>query len=306
MNIKIGIAYHRKCDSYPGNPYFPIQVGSYFNTDDLEIQKDSVGDNISDQNPYCSEMSASYWLWKNVKADFKGLFHYRRFMSFRRSSMIGRLSRCMLYYLSKFLSPIVVGSRYTYMDFPVIHISPDDVAATLKQFSDDLYSDIKKCDTDCYVLGYIKYSTYCNSTRIKESIGFWHSEYATKMIQECFPDFYPFYEKSMASNKLCSCNMIIAKSVIYDQYCATIFPILERYHQYMNRGIPSGTINNAMKRDSGYLAEILTDAYVYKLKSSGYKIKHLGEVIVNVQTSSESQETYTVLQKIKKIVFRRR
>ena len=306
VNIKIGIAYHRKSDTYPNSPYLPIQVGGKYADYDLGIQKDSTGDNISAQNPYCSEMSASYWLWKNVKADYKGLFHYRRFMTFRRSNLFGRLSRCMLYYLSKLLSPIVIGSRYTYMDFSVIHISPEAVDATLNQFSKDLFADINKNDIDCYVLGYIRYSTYRNSTRVKESIGFWHSEYATKMIREYFPDFYPFYEKSLAANKLCSCNMIIAKSNIYDEYCATIFPILERYQQYMNYGFPSGTINNAMKRDSGYLAEILTDAYIHKLKSLRYKVKHLGEVVVDVQTTTDSQPEDTVLNKIKTIVFGRR
>lgn len=58
-------------------PYIPIQVGAVYNKD-LGIQKDSDGDNISVDNPYCSEMSAMYWIWKNVDADYKGLFHYKR------------------------------------------------------------------------------------------------------------------------------------------------------------------------------------------------------------------------------------
>ncbi len=305
MNVKIGIAYHRRSEFYPKSPYIPIQVGGIYSTEDLGIQKDSDGDNISEMNPYCSEMSASYWLWKNVKSDYKGLFHYRRFMSFQKEKIVTRLSRCLLYYLSRFASSIIIGSRYTYMDYPVTYISADDVEETLEQFSNDLYQDIHNNDTDCYVLGYIKYSTYRNINRIKESIGFWHSEYAEKMIKENYPEFYRFYMKSMCSNKLCSCNMIIAKTKIFDEYCSIIFPILERYHQYMNQGISDGIINNAMKRDSGYLAEILTDAYIYKLKEEGYKIKHLGETIVNVQTTPESQQTDTVINKINKLIFRK-
>lgn len=39
---------------------------------------DDIGTNISAKNPLYSELSATYWIWKNVPCDWKGIAHYRR------------------------------------------------------------------------------------------------------------------------------------------------------------------------------------------------------------------------------------
>lgn len=39
---------------------------------------DCVGDNISEKNRMYSELTATYWLWKNSDHAYKGIYHYRR------------------------------------------------------------------------------------------------------------------------------------------------------------------------------------------------------------------------------------
>jgi len=49
-----------------------------------EILRDDVGDTIADRNPDFSEMTAIYWVWKNITdLDAVGFCHYRRYFDFR-------------------------------------------------------------------------------------------------------------------------------------------------------------------------------------------------------------------------------
>lgn len=64
----------------PSDPiYLPLQVGRALH-EDYGYLGDNTGDNISDKNPYYSELTGLYWIWKNyTDADYLGLCHYRRY-----------------------------------------------------------------------------------------------------------------------------------------------------------------------------------------------------------------------------------
>ena len=64
----------------PQDPiYRPLHVGRALK-EDLGYQGDNTGDNISALNPYYSELTGLYWVWKNVRdAEYVGLCHYRRY-----------------------------------------------------------------------------------------------------------------------------------------------------------------------------------------------------------------------------------
>lgn len=86
MDIKILIATHRKYHMPMDDIYLPVRVGSALNEDDFGYQRDDEGDNISNHNPYLAELTALYWGWKNLNADFIGLAHYRRHFSCHKSN----------------------------------------------------------------------------------------------------------------------------------------------------------------------------------------------------------------------------
>ena len=77
MDIKIIVATHKKYWMPSDDIYLPVHVGKKGKTD-LGYQGDDTGDNISDKNTNYCELTGLYWAWKNLKADYKGLAHYRR------------------------------------------------------------------------------------------------------------------------------------------------------------------------------------------------------------------------------------
>ncbi len=90
MNIVVLVATHKKY-RMPEDPlYLPVQVGAEIAIDskgkkkELGYQKDNTGDNISSKNSEFSELTAIYWGWKNLDADYIGLVHYRRYFSVRK------------------------------------------------------------------------------------------------------------------------------------------------------------------------------------------------------------------------------
>nr|WP_278531546.1 DUF4422 domain-containing protein [Enterococcus asini] len=61
--------------------YVPTLVGP--NKDSLKFNtyfRDDLGDNIAEKNPNFCELTALYWAWKNLEADYVGLVHYRRLL----------------------------------------------------------------------------------------------------------------------------------------------------------------------------------------------------------------------------------
>ncbi len=82
MDIKIIVATHKEYWMPAEEMYFPIQAGADLHPDiDLGYHKDNTGDNISIKNPNYCELTALYWAWKNLSADYLGLAHYRRHFS---------------------------------------------------------------------------------------------------------------------------------------------------------------------------------------------------------------------------------
>ena len=78
--IKILVATHKKYHMPMDDIYLPVQVGKALHPElTLEgYQPDDDGENISGKNPFFCELTALFWGWKNVDADYIGLAHYRR------------------------------------------------------------------------------------------------------------------------------------------------------------------------------------------------------------------------------------
>ncbi len=73
----------------PKDPMFvPLQVGRAIGKN-LGYIGDDTGDSISRWNPYFSELTGMYWVWKNFRMEGNvGLCHYRRFLIHENGKVI--------------------------------------------------------------------------------------------------------------------------------------------------------------------------------------------------------------------------
>lgn len=55
-----------------------IQAGAALTEQSIADIKDHVGENISHKNRSYCELTAIYWLWKNIRTEYMGVCHYRR------------------------------------------------------------------------------------------------------------------------------------------------------------------------------------------------------------------------------------
>ncbi|BDF71430.1 hypothetical protein CE91St41_13430 [Oscillospiraceae bacterium] len=84
-DIKIFVSHRIDINSeLIDNPlYVPVRCGAVFDKENpMGIAGDDTGDNISDRRMSFCEFTVQYWAWKNVEADYYGLCHYRRYLSF--------------------------------------------------------------------------------------------------------------------------------------------------------------------------------------------------------------------------------
>ena len=91
MKTVILVAAHKKCVTPDDPMYMLIHAGSALSNAVIEnAVSDSTGDNISEKNRKYCELTAVYWAWKNLKADYIGLCHYRRYFCNRRKKPLSQ------------------------------------------------------------------------------------------------------------------------------------------------------------------------------------------------------------------------
>lgn len=73
-DIKIFVACHKPSYVADNVYLYPIQVGAALAKTRLDMLHDDEGENISGKNKSYCELTAQYWAWKNIEADYYGFF----------------------------------------------------------------------------------------------------------------------------------------------------------------------------------------------------------------------------------------
>lgn len=246
--IEILVVSHKKSFVPANNLLKPIQVGSALAAR-LEgmAYYDNQEDNISAKNRSYCELTAVYWAWKNLDADYYGLFHYRRYLSFSdtqaKDSLAGK----------------------AYQDIPSALSEIDLDEQKMRSLIEEYDLIIPRKDEAQTMQGKSIYEQYRHDHNIQDL------EYCIEYISKKYPHIAPFSD-AVHSTRAYFCNMFIMKKEVFKDYCEFMFNVLESFEE--NNDI-SG-YNVQQYRVTGYLAERLTNIYIQYLQSLGtLKIKEL-------------------------------
>lgn len=188
MDIRILVAAHKPYWMPDDDVYLPIQVGAA-GKESLGWQRDDEGDNISEKNPNYCELTALYWAWKNLDADYIGLCHYRRYFS--RRSHTGNTEK---------------------KKSSILHRA--DYETLLKKF------DIILPQKRNYYIETVR-SQYEHAHHKDDLVQ------TEKLIQEMYPEYKQAFECIMARRRLYIANMFVMKKKDLHAYCSWLFPLLE-------------------------------------------------------------------------------
>ncbi|WP_182995285.1 DUF4422 domain-containing protein [Pelobium manganitolerans] len=79
---KIFVMYYKAGTILPlEDMYLPLFCGTLPIKDTLGFLKDDTGENISSKNEFYSELTGTFWVWKNTNLPFTGVCHYRRYFT---------------------------------------------------------------------------------------------------------------------------------------------------------------------------------------------------------------------------------
>ncbi len=282
MDIKIAIAYHKPSVILDCKHFLPIHAGKALSTYDLRIQGDDEGDSISEKNPWYCELTALYWLWKNTTADYKGLMHYRRIFVQKRSFVLYRALLRVKYKVRQFSSlwskynSVGVKKQYGCDDTDVFRGYSDKLSAQLESLLSDGTNIIAPHPGRFYMS---VRRTLCNE------VGGYNLDMLEEIVKSDYPKFYPYYQKAMNGTWFYNCNMSIMDNDTFGTYCEMLFDILRKHEEAtVSKGyLLDVSKEKAYSRISGYLAEMLTNAFIQYSKALGKKVKVMPVIYLNIK-----------------------
>ena len=224
--------------------YKPLQCGKTLYKDNgskefLPELGDDTGENISKLNELYSELTGTYWIWKNVKNDpddIVGVVHYRRYFAEPED-------------LNKPISEKTLKKLLEDTDYLVNGYGTDFDPT---QPGDEMI--------------YEQYSRM----HIKEDI-----DMAIKAVYDLYGIYLgnKFEHEIKYSGAMCCNNMLICKRKYFDKYCEFLFPVLEYIRERTD--FAQDKYQGYQRRAFGFLSERLTRPF---MKAYGYKSKQNPEL----------------------------
>lgn len=249
--IRIFVAAHKPSVFPDCATIMPIQVGCAVAEQSgrplfEDTLHDDDGENISELNPMYSELTAQYWAWKNVDADYYGFAQYRRYFDFTETPHVqnehGEIPATFIDDQSIAEYGLDDGTIAQSVEgWDVITLEPTDVRRL------DGFLNLKEqWDADRHL-------------RLKDL------RHMYDLLCTRHPEYREDADAVLNGNTVLLNNMFIMKKPLFDAYCAWLFPLLEEFV----RGWEHSHADVETLRTPGHLAARLFTIYIAHLKRIG-------------------------------------
>lgn len=228
-DIKLFVCCHQRAQ-IPKHPLLvPIQVGTALaDSHFLGYLHDDTGDNISAKNRSYCELTAHYWAWKNIEADYYGFFHYRRYL-------YPDINAKLPYRVER-EATLSLLDKLGYQDFAELIQRYDLIVPK----GENMHVSVRE--------------HYANAPYHRRG----DLELAEQIVRGWYPDMAEALDAYLSGTVCYFGNIHIMRREIFRDYCTWLFPILEEFDRKADR---TG-YSSQERRVDGYLAERLLGVYV--------------------------------------------
>ena len=229
--IKIYQTFHKAYDRNPKSSWIqPIGVNGY---KEEGFISDASGDNISQLNPCYCELTAQYWVWKNVSMDYVGFYHYRRYLNYIFDS--------------------------TWKD--AFAFSTPNTSSILEYLTSEAQAESLKHILSIFdVVIPAKYASPLSiAEHYKSHHKTEHWNYFVDLLKKRYPKEKKYVDVFEMTNLNTVYNIFVMRRPLFNAYCEELFPLLDEIYNHF--GLNYDSYNN---RYIGFLSERFLNFWIYK------------------------------------------
>lgn len=259
--------------------YIPVRCGAVYDTTPSPIiAGDDTGDNISRLRMSYCEFTVQYWAWKNVEADYYGLCHYRRYMSFAKKRFktngfnnLVTEQRLTDHEKKKYglLNTEYINSLVPKYDIVV----PEPVEASKMSNGGVPVNTVREM-WESYNDVYFKQGTV---------------DKVFELIKEYFPQYYNSACDYFNTGGHRAFNCYVMKKELFFRMCDFEFRIMDGIAKSIDSGKDSGN----MQRAVGYVGEMLNGIFIHHIINEEHcSVKETQLVFFNDTNRIHSKKEY--------------
>ena len=250
--IKIFVSHRIDIESeLINNPiYVPVRCGAVFDDKNpMHILGDDTGEHISERRMSFCEFTVQYWAWKNWNADYYGLCHYRRYLSFSQRRF--KTDEYNMIYTPS-LTP-GAKKRFGFLDRPAMETFISGCDGVVSE-----YAEVSRIPTPKGKQKTVRavWEAYDGEFLVKQSI-----DLLFQLIDEMAPEYSQSAREYFEGTVHRGFNCFVLKKELFERLCQLQFPIMFE----VEKRLDTTGYTQTMKRTPAFLGEVLYGIFLYHI-----------------------------------------